>query len=83
MGRAPALQRKSAEPEVSISDEDAQRYGVVDGEVVVVRSRRGAVEMKARIGRITVGQVFIPFHFGYRDSADGRARAANELTISE
>ncbi|KAL2126326.1 hypothetical protein VTI74DRAFT_1173 [Chaetomium olivicolor] len=32
-------------------------------------------------GDITEEQVFIPFHFGYWDSQDGRVRAGNELTI--
>ncbi|KEF55895.1 uncharacterized protein A1O9_07475 [Exophiala aquamarina CBS 119918] len=26
------------------------------------------------------GQVFVPFHFGYFDAQDGKARAGNELT---
>ncbi|KAB5576489.1 hypothetical protein GE09DRAFT_1170103 [Coniochaeta sp. 2T2.1] len=80
-GRSP-LQTKCPEPEVRVSEEDAARAGVEDGAMVVVRSRRGAVEMKCRVGRMTrPGHVFMPFHFGYWDSTDGRARAANELTI--
>jgi len=78
-----ALQAACPEPEVQISERDAARFGVENGDMVVVRSRRGAVEMKLRVGRIRDGQAFIPFHFGYWDSTDGRARAANELTIGE
>jgi hypothetical protein len=37
--------------------------------------------MQAAIGNISRGQIFIPFHFGYFDSKDERARAANELTL--
>jgi anaerobic selenocysteine-containing dehydrogenase len=76
-----ALQEACPEPEVRMSAKDAEKFGVKDGEMVVVKSRRGQVEVKARVGRIAEGQVFIPFHHGYFDSTDGRARAANELTI--
>ncbi|KXX77641.1 Nitrate reductase [Madurella mycetomatis] len=76
-----ALQKACPEPEVRVSEKDAAKFGVADGEMVVVRSRRGAVELKCRVGRVAEGQVFIPFHFGYWDSQDGRARAANELTV--
>ncbi|WQF87694.1 Putative molybdopterin oxidoreductase, aspartate decarboxylase-like domain superfamily [Colletotrichum destructivum] len=30
---------------------------------------------------MSVGQVFVPFHFGYWDAKDGKSRAANELTV--
>jgi anaerobic selenocysteine-containing dehydrogenase len=54
---------------------------------VRVTSPRGVVEAKARISGIRLGVVFIPFHYGYWDSAEGdepngRPRAANELTIT-
>lgn len=78
-----ALQKACPEPEVRISAADAERFGVKDKEMVVVRSRRGAVELRCKVGRIFEGQVFIPFHFGYFDSKDGRARAANELTVGK
>ncbi|KAL2138667.1 hypothetical protein VTI28DRAFT_6390 [Corynascus sepedonium] len=76
-----ALQKACPEPEVRVSERDAARAGVSDGEMVVVRSRRGAVELRCRVGGISESQVFIPFHFGYWDSKDRRARAANELTF--
>lgn len=41
----------------------------------------GVVQLAVSVVDITPGQAFIPFHFGYFDSTDGRARAANELTI--
>ncbi|KAK4122019.1 hypothetical protein N657DRAFT_576760 [Parathielavia appendiculata] len=77
-----ALQKACPEPEVTVSEKDAASVGVCDGEVVIVRSRRGAVELKCRVGGIAEGHVFMPFHFGYWDSTDGRARAANELTFT-
>jgi anaerobic selenocysteine-containing dehydrogenase len=78
-----ALQKACPEPEVRISETDAARFSVSDGEMVVVRSRKGAVELKCRVGRIAEGQVFIPFHFGYWELHNGRARAANELTAGK
>lgn len=82
-GRSKHLQEACPEPEIRLSDEDAAEIGVESGEEVVVRSRRGAVQMKCVVGKIAKGQTFIPFHFGYFDAKDERARAANELTIGE
>lgn len=79
-GRSKALQEKCPEPWIEISAEDAEAVGVRDGDEVLVRSRRGAVQMKASIRNVSKGETFIPFHFGYWDAADGRSRAANELT---
>jgi len=76
-----ALQKGCPEPEVRVSEKDAKEVGIETGEVVIIRSRRGAVELKCRVGHIAEGQVFIPFHFGYWDATDERARAANELTV--
>jgi predicted molibdopterin-dependent oxidoreductase YjgC len=70
-----ALQQACPEPEVRVSEKDAANLNVCEGEMVVVRSRNGAVEL-----RCAEGHIFIPFHFGYWDSEDGGARAANELT---
>ncbi|TFA99559.1 Nitrate reductase [Trichoderma ghanense] len=81
-GRSAPLQKSCPEPEVRISEQDAAKAGVSDGEMVVVRSKRGAVEVKCRVGKmVSKGNVFMPFHFGYWDNKDGRATAANELTI--
>jgi anaerobic selenocysteine-containing dehydrogenase len=67
---------------------DADRLGIGEGDLVRIESRRGVIEVAARIGGIREGTVFVPFHFGYFDTAggghpDGRPRAANELTIVE
>src|SRR5215207_5681296 len=68
-----------------LSQEDAERLGVADGDMVAVESPRGRVEAEARIGSSRSGVVFVPFHFGYWDSGgvDQRPRAANELTRTE
>ncbi|KAM0351810.1 hypothetical protein ACHAPU_002322 [Fusarium lateritium] len=78
-----ALQDACPEPEIRISEPDAKTHDVTTGDMVVVKSRRGEIEIKVKVGKISQGQAFIPFHFGYWDSKDGRARAANELTMTE
>jgi formate dehydrogenase major subunit len=49
---------------VEMHPEDAERLGVSDGDVVEVRSRRGAVETWACVTtRVAPGNVFLSFHF--------------------
>ncbi|KAL2837336.1 hypothetical protein BJY01DRAFT_258393 [Aspergillus pseudoustus] len=82
-GRSKRLQKADPDASVVICQEDADSLGVSEGEMVLVRSRRGQVELAVQIDAINQGHVFIPFHFGYFDSKDGRARAANELTTEQ
>ena len=79
-GRTKDLQDAEPEPFIQVSAHDAKDLGVTEGEIVLVESRRGKIEVPVRVGQIADKQVFIPFHYGYFDSHDGRARAANELT---
>ena len=79
-GRSKALQDAAPSPLVTLAQSDALARVIQEGDMVLVTSRRGAIEIAASIGDIKPGQVFIPFHYGYWDSNDGRARAANELT---
>jgi formate dehydrogenase major subunit len=59
---------------VEMHVEDAAHLGVADGQRVRVASRRGQVELKAKVGtRMRPGTCFIPFHY--------REAAANVLTI--
>jgi ferredoxin-nitrate reductase len=86
--RAPQLQNAAPEAWVEISPTDAENLGVSEGDTVRVESPRGRMEAKARVSGIREGVVFAPFHYGYWDepegeAPDGRARAANELTITE
>ena len=61
---------------VFISEADAERMGITDGDFVRVSSRRGTIELAAKVShRETPGSCFIPFHF--------REAAANLLTIDE
>jgi len=86
-GRTPELRAAAPDPWVELSEADASRLGVTEGESVRVESPRGVVVAPAWITGVREGVVFIPFHFGYWDEEDGagpnaRPRAANELTIT-
>jgi len=73
--RSPSLVREADRPFVEVNPEDATELGLVDGERVVVSSRRGSVEVEARVtDRVGKGVVFMPFHFA--------EAAANVLTIA-
>jgi ferredoxin-nitrate reductase len=86
-GRTPELQAAAPEAWVELSADDAGGLGVREGDWVRVSSPRGTIEAQARISGIRDGVVFVPFHYGYWDEAsghepNGRARAANELTVT-
>jgi formate dehydrogenase major subunit len=58
------LDQMLSEETADISPADAARLGIVDGDYVVVSSRRGSVKVKARVtGEIPAGLVWMAFHF--------------------
>ncbi len=72
--RTSVLDREVPDNYVEINPLDAKGLNLRDGDMVRVSSRRGSVELKARItDYVASGSVFIPFHF--------RESAANLLTI--
>ncbi|HEV7846142.1 MAG TPA: formate dehydrogenase subunit alpha, partial [Thermoleophilaceae bacterium] len=74
--RSFALDAIQPEAHVFLNPEDAASMGIGEGDFVRVTSRRGSIELAARIShRDTPGTCFIPFHF--------REAAANVLTIDE
>ena len=74
--RIPSLEREASMAFVELNPEDAGRLGIGQRERVVVKSRRGEIELDALVTeRIIPGVVFIPFHFA--------ESAANVLTIRE
>jgi formate dehydrogenase major subunit len=74
--RSFALDSIQPEAHVFMNPDDARAMGVADGDFVRVSSRRGTIELRARLShRDTPGTCFIPFHF--------REAAANLLTIDE
>jgi len=49
---------------VMIHPGDAEKYGLADGNRVMIESRRGELETKVRItGEVLEGEVFMPWHF--------------------
>jgi anaerobic selenocysteine-containing dehydrogenase len=85
--RAPELEQAAPEPWIELAPEDAERLEIADGDLVAVESPRGRIEAVARLTGIREGVVFVPFHYGYWDEPEGsepngRAHAANELTIT-
>jgi formate dehydrogenase major subunit/formate dehydrogenase alpha subunit len=71
--KSEGLNDRAPESFVEISDTDARRYGVTDGQTALIASRRGQISVKIQVSRKAVpGTVFIPFHY-----AQG---AANTLT---
>lgn len=81
-GRSKALRDAAPDAYIQVSDDDAKRLGIANGEMLRITSRRGSAEAPARIGDIEPGALFMPFHYGYWDNP-GRRRAANELTLYE
>ncbi|GAA6058407.1 hypothetical protein JCM3770_005207 [Rhodotorula araucariae] len=86
-GRSKELEDAAPDVFVQISDEDAAELGVKPGDMILVESARGSLEGPAKIGEISKGDIFVPFHYGSadQDSERGkvmRSRAANELTLS-
>lgn len=82
--RAPQLADAAPEVWVEVSERDARRLGIVEGDAVEVSTPRGSVRCAARISGIRDGVLFVPFHYGYWDTdAGGRHRAGNELTLTD
>ena len=83
-GRAPELVEAAPDVWVELSEADAARLGVGEGDVVRIESPRGRVDAPVRLTGVREGVVFVPFHYGYwdRDGRNGHDRAANELTIT-
>jgi ferredoxin-nitrate reductase len=79
-GKADKLVKREPGPFIEINTQDAGRLGVGNNDLVQVSSRRGTVQLPARLKPgMTTGMVFVPFHWG---DLFGEGNAANYLTIS-
>ncbi|WP_433942896.1 molybdopterin-dependent oxidoreductase [Paenibacillus sp. SN-8-1] len=77
-GRSPYLQMAAPQGYVELHHEDADKHGIIEGELVRISSPRGWIEVPARISDVVQkGLIFVPFHYG---SWEGN-QAANELTV--
>jgi predicted molibdopterin-dependent oxidoreductase YjgC len=73
--RAPGLVEKAPECRVEIAAADADKFGIADGEMVRVKSRRGSIKARAMVSTKAIpGTIFIPFHY--------YEAAVNKLTIA-
>ncbi|ADJ15063.1 formate dehydrogenase subunit alpha [Halalkalicoccus jeotgali] len=71
--RSPTLNRQHPENFVDIHPNDAERYGIEDGQEVTIRSRRGEITVEAQITEdIKEGAIWTTPHFA--------AASANRLT---
>jgi ferredoxin-nitrate reductase len=78
--KADKLARREPGPFVAVNPSDAAKIGVKESELVQISSRRGTVQLPARLcNSVTPGMVFVPFHWG---DLFGEGNAANYLTIS-
>ena len=64
-GKVPKLMRSEREPFLEMHPDDAGHLGVSDRQLVRVTSRRGSLQVRARVtDAIRSGAVFAPFHWG-------------------
>ncbi len=71
--KTPGLNEKAPVSFVEITNQDAEKHGVSDGDTVSISSRRGEIKAMIKVSPMAVsGTVFIPFHFAQA--------AANKLT---
>jgi len=74
------LVRREPGPFVEIHPEDAGRLEIGEGDLVQLSSRRGTIQLPARLDDgVSPGMVFVPFHWGDLYAPEN---AANYLTIS-
>ncbi|WP_091507754.1 molybdopterin oxidoreductase family protein [Amycolatopsis sacchari] len=86
-GRTPELRDAAPESWVEVSEVDAAKHDLTEGELAEITTPRGVVRARVRIGGIREGVLFLPFHYGYWDTGDPAGqdghRAANELTRTD
>ena len=71
------LRKMHPEPLLEIHPDDARRFGVEDGGLAAVTSRRGYVTARVKLSeRQRLGSVFLPMHWGF---AQEQACEANTL----
>ncbi len=62
--RSSSLQERDPELYIEISPEDAANLNIHDGDIVMIKTRRGEAKVKARLTeKVKPGVVFMPFHW--------------------
>jgi len=79
-GKVEKLVRREPGPFVEVNFSDAEGLEVGEGDLVQLSSRRGTLQLPARLSTaVPPGIVFVPFHWG---DLFGEGNACNYLTIS-
>ena len=61
VSKSAALRRLQRRPFVELNDEDAKELGIDDGQDVVVEGNGNSFTVRASIGDIVKGAVFVPY----------------------
>jgi predicted molibdopterin-dependent oxidoreductase YjgC len=62
--KSKGLEAMAPSPFVEVNPKDAEKLGVSDGDRVRVTSRRGSIELAAKVdAKVDPGVIFIPFHY--------------------
>jgi len=81
-GKVESLMMTEPEPVLEIHPGDAESYGLSDGELTLVESRRGKATLKCTTTeKIRKGTVFLPFHWGRLLAGSGRANLLTNEAI--
>jgi assimilatory nitrate reductase catalytic subunit len=79
--RVDRLSDEKPEPRLEMHPRAAQRLGIVDGDRVVVESRRGRVDFRVLVSAATrPDTLFAPFHWGGKVAANALTQAALDPT---
>jgi ferredoxin-nitrate reductase len=80
-GRIPKLAKKYDNPFIEVHPRDAEQLGLIDGEWIEVRSKRGKARFVVKVTRgICPGTTFVPMHWG---ALWAEQSEANALTHAE
>ncbi len=83
-GNVPALFGHVPEPRLGLHAADMARRGIVDGDLVRVESRRGAIFVLAEASdELRSGQAWLPMHWGRRFLGGAASEGTNTLTIAK
>ncbi|NMA50050.1 MAG: formate dehydrogenase subunit alpha, partial [Tissierellia bacterium] len=78
-GREDGLNQLAPESFVEINETTANKLDIVDGEMIRLTSRRGELEVKARVlDTIDEGVVFMPFHY-----TEGKANLLTNSVVDD
>ena len=64
-GKISRLAHQAPKPYIELHAEDAKAHAIGEGDTICVQSKRGAIQVEAKItNRLNRGVVFMPFHWG-------------------